>query len=385
MKTIVNGIVLKGVNLEPSKENLLIDDGKIIEIAKDIKEGEIIDADGCIVCPSFLNAHTHIGDSIIKDETYGLSIEDMVKPPNGVKHVALSNASDEEIIKSMKIAMWEMLDSGTTHFIDYREGGIKGIKLLKEASKDIPINPTILGRDDSFYEESPDLHKVKIAIRKILKEADGIAPSGFGEINKEVADLITEKCADKGKISSIHVAETQKSQYDAIDNFNKTEVKMALESKFNQLVHCTNPVGKDINWIANSNSNLVLCPRANASLGVGIAPLYKFLNMKIKPLIGTDNLMINSPNIIRELEFSMKISSVYYNKYIDPKEVLKLATSNICYSSINRNINKSIIEKDNFANLLIIKQISKNPYLSIINRCETKNIIYTMTKSTNNN
>ena len=39
MKTIANGIILKGLDLTPSRENILIDDGEIIEISKDVKEG----------------------------------------------------------------------------------------------------------------------------------------------------------------------------------------------------------------------------------------------------------------------------------------------------------------------------------------------------------
>ena len=161
MFTITNGIILKGQNLIPSKENIVVDDGKIINIGKDLKEGKIIDVEGAVVCPSFINGHIHIGDSIIKDEGYGLSLSEMVKPPDGVKHKALANACDDELIEAMKQSMWDMVRSGTTHFIDYREGGLDGIKLLKKASEDIPIKPVILGRDNSFYGDDPDLSKVK--------------------------------------------------------------------------------------------------------------------------------------------------------------------------------------------------------------------------------
>ena len=160
MLTIKDGIVLKGQDLTPVRENIVIDDGKIIEMAKDVCEGKIIDATDSIVCPTFLNGHTHIGDSIIKDEGYGLSLGEMVKPPNGVKHKALANAEDGEIIDAMKKSMWDMFESGTTHFIDYREGGIKGVELLRKASKNLPVTPVILGRDDSFYGQNPDLRKV---------------------------------------------------------------------------------------------------------------------------------------------------------------------------------------------------------------------------------
>ena len=378
MLTIKDGIVLKGQDLTPVRENIVIDDGKIIEMAKDVCEGKIIDATDSIVCPTFLNGHTHIGDSIIKDEGYGLSLGEMVKPPNGVKHKALANAEDGEIIDAMKKSMWDMFESGTTHFIDYREGGIKGVELLRKASKNLPVTPVILGRDDSFYGQNPDLRKVKIAIRKLLKLADGIALSGFGEISDEVASLITSECRKAGKISSIHVAESMHLQDDSLRDFNKTEIQRGVDADFNQLVHCTNPRNNDLELI--KNSNVVVCPRANATLNVGVAPLNEMFSKGIKPLLGSDNLMLNSPNLFRELEFSLKIMSVYYKNYLNPKDLLKTATTNICNFEINRYIEKQVIDVNQEANLFISKKYSKNPYLNIINSCGTKDILYIMNR-----
>lgn len=376
MFTFTDGIILRGLNLEPVKANVTVDDGIITDISKDTKEGKLIDVDGAIIVPSFFNGHTHIGDSIIKDEGYGLSLGEMVKPPNGVKHRALASAKDSDIIESMKSSMLDMLESGITHFIDYREGGIKGVKLLKEASKDIPIKPIILGRDDSFYGDDPDLAKVKSQIRKLLKIADGIAPSGFGEITDEVANLIVEECNKAGKISSIHVAESESTQIESLERFGKTEIERSVQSNFNQLVHCTNAKNNDLELIKNSNANVVVCPRANATLNVGIAPLNEMLDLGIKPILGTDNLMLNSPDMFRELEFALKIMSVNYNSYLNPCELLKMATTNACLFDFD----KSYIEIGQVAEFNVIKHFSKNPYLSIINRSQTKNILYTINK-----
>ena len=383
MFTISNGTILKGQDLVPVRENIVVDEGKIIEISKEAKEGKIIDVDGAIVCPSFINGHTHIGDSIIKDEGYSLTLSEMVRPPNGVKHVALSNASDDELIKAMRQSMQDMIDSGTTHFIDYREGGIKGVELLKDASKGLPIKPIILGRDDSFYGDDPDLGKVKVAIRKLLKVADGIAPSGFGEITTEVANLITDECRKHGKISSIHVAESESNQIESLNNSNSTEIAKGVKSNFDQLVHLTNPKASDLEQVANSNQNVVVCPRANATLNVGVAPLYKMLDLGMRPLLGTDNIMLNSPNMLRELEFCLKIMSVYYKSYINPVELIKMATTNICGFDINNIVQKSTILEENFAEFIVLKSFSKNPYLNICNRLETKNILYTINKKVN--
>ncbi|MEE1156392.1 MAG: amidohydrolase family protein [Methanobrevibacter sp.] len=377
MFTFTNGIILRGLNLEPVKANVTVDDGIIIDISKDTKEGKVIDVDGSIIAPSFLNGHTHIGDSIIKDEGYGLSLGEMVKPPDGVKHRALASAEDEDIIASMKSSMLDMAESGVTHFIDYREGGIKGVKLLRQASKDIPIKPIILGRDDSFYGDDPDLAKVKSQIRKLLKIADGIAPSGFGEITDEVANLIVEECNNAGKISSIHVAESESTQIESVEKSGKTEIGRGVDSNFNQLVHCTNPKNDDLELIKNSNANVVVCPRANATLNVGIAPLNEMLDLGIKPILGTDNLMLNSPDMFRELEFTIKIMSVNYNDYLNPCELLKMATTNACLFDFD----KSCIEIGQDSQFNVIKHFSKNPYLSIINRSQTKNILYTINKN----
>ena len=377
MKTIANGLILKGIDLSPVRENIVIDDeNNIIEISKDVEEGEIIDASDKIVCPRFINAHTHIGDSIIKDEGDGLSLDEVVKPPHGIKHKALESASDDELIEAMRASMWDMYNLGISHFIDYREGGLEGVKLLKEASKDIPITPIILARDSSFYGEDPNYHQVKIAIRKLLKHADGIGLSGFGEIDTTVAEIICEKCEKEGKISSIHVAENESNQYVSLEKTNKTEPQRAFDAGFNQIVHMTNPKNDDVNQLSKSNSSLTICPRSNGALSVGIIPLFDILKNGVKPLIGSDNIMINSPNLFREMEFTLKIMKGLSKNYIAPVEVLKMASTNLCIAdSLSEKINKSYIGEGQDAEFMIINQKSDNPYLSLINRTEVNDIV----------
>ena len=377
MKTIANGLILKGIDLSPVRENIVIDDeNNIIEISKDVEEGEIIDASDKIVCPRFINAHTHIGDSIIKDEGDGLSLDEVVKPPHGIKHKALESASDDELIEAMRASMWDMYNLGISHFIDYREGGLEGVKLLKEASKDIPITPIILARDSSFYGEDPNYHQVKIAIRKLLKHADGIGLSGFGEIDTTVAEIICEKCEKEGKISSIHVAENENNQYVSLEKTNKTEPQRAFDAGFNQIGHMTNPKNDDVNQLSKSNSSLTICPRSNGALSVGIIPLFDILKNGVKPLIGSDNIMINSPNLFREMEFTLKIMKGLSKNYIAPVEVLKMASTNLCIAdSLSEKINKSYIGEGQDAEFMIINQKSDNPYLSLINRTEVNDIV----------
>ena len=304
------------------------------------------------------------------------SLSEIVKPPTGIKHLALESASDEELVEGMKESMWDMYNYGTSHFIDYREGGLEGVKLLKKASKDIPITPIILGRDSCFYGDDPNYHQVKVSIRKLLKHADGIGLSGFGEIDTTVAEIICEKCEKAGKISSIHVAESESNQFESLEKTGKSEPQRAFDAGFNQIVHMTNPKNQDIVNLSKSNSSLTVCPRSNGALHVGIIPLYDILKTGVKPLIGSDNIMINRPNIFRELEFTLKIMKGLSKNYIAPQEILKMATTNLSInSSLSSKINKSYIGEGQNAELMIVNQKSDNPYLSLINRAEREDIV----------
>lgn len=376
MLIIENGLILVGHELEPRKANLVVENGEILEITNQKIIGpDKIDATGCIVSPALINSHVHIGDAVAQDIGDGQNIADIVKPPRGLKHKILREASSEDIINSMKSAMWEMLDTGTTTFVDYREGGLDGVNLLDEAAKDIPINKVVLGRHDIFLDPQADLSEVRAAVKKLLKSCDGIAPSGFGEIRDEVAQIICEECLKQGKLSSIHVAEYKEVQEESVKSTGKSEVQRALDGGFKLLVHLTSPFKGDLERVYTNGNSVVCCPRSNGALCVGIPPLKKLEDQGINTLLGTDNLMFNSPNMFREMEYALKVIRGYEKQYFGPKNVLKMATTNAHHVL---EMDSGIIAPGKKADIMIVKKMSENPWLSIINRTESKNIICLM-------
>jgi len=88
-----------------------------------------------LIVPKFVNAHTHIGDSFIKDKNVKLpkSIEKLVAPPDGLKRRLLREATEKEIVDGMEKSIEIMIKSGTEYFCDFRENGIMGICRLKSA------------------------------------------------------------------------------------------------------------------------------------------------------------------------------------------------------------------------------------------------------------
>lgn len=83
MLLIKNGNIITMTNKDYKKGSVLISNGKIIEVAGNIKETddmEIIDAKGLMVFPGIIDAHTHIGIDEQDIGKVGLDINEMSNP-----------------------------------------------------------------------------------------------------------------------------------------------------------------------------------------------------------------------------------------------------------------------------------------------------------------
>src|SRR5881296_3959842 len=127
-------------------------------------------AEGLII-PGLWNAHTHLGDAIVTQELKG-TIEELVAPPHGLKHRVLAKAKDDAVIGAMRRAMATMLRTGTTGFSDFREGGLKGLKLLYAAVAAMPLQGVALGRPAALAYDAKE-------VSAILRASDGVAVSAY--------------------------------------------------------------------------------------------------------------------------------------------------------------------------------------------------------------
>src|SRR5579872_1412807 len=100
---------------------------------------KVIDCEGLLMMPGFVNSHTHIGDSIGKDVGINSDVESKIHPVSGFKQRILKNSQVSHLTNFIKNSCISMIRKGITTFIDFREGGLEGVHLLKNASSGIPI------------------------------------------------------------------------------------------------------------------------------------------------------------------------------------------------------------------------------------------------------
>jgi len=271
--------------------------GKIIEIGNNNPPKKPV-CQGLIV-PSFVNAHTHIGDSFIKKMNVRLpkDIEKLVSPSKGLKHRLLSEASDDDIIDGMEESIDIMIRSGTKYFCDFRENGILGISQIKTALQLWNIYSAILSRPESLTYNKNEMDL-------LLKNSDGIGLSSISDWDYSELKKVAKHTKNKKKIFAIHASERIREDIDTV-----------LDLKPDFLVHMTKAEESDFILVKEFNIPIVLCPRSN--IFFGLKPNMKLMKKSgVKLLLGTDNSMINSPNIIEELKYVKTITSIFSNEQL---------------------------------------------------------------------
>jgi cytosine/adenosine deaminase-related metal-dependent hydrolase len=280
----LSGTILAGPEYEPIEGRVIVEDGEIAAVE------ETATASTDIVCPAFVNAHTHVGDSIAKEAGRGLSLDELVAPPDGLKHRLLRDASREELVESTHRSLRFMEAGGTAAFLEFREGGVAGVEALLDAAGPLDVEPVIFGRE---------------AV-EVLEVADGFGASGARD-----ADFSAERnaAADAGKPFGIHAGER-----------DPHDVNPALDLDPDFLVHMVHAEDIHLERVEDSGTPVVVCPRSNLVTGVGVPPVADLLE-RTTVALGTDNVMLNSPSMFREMEFVAKLSDV------TAPEVLRMATA----------------------------------------------------------
>ncbi|SEP79928.1 amidohydrolase family protein [Natrinema salaciae] len=309
------GTILRGREFEPVEGRVVIDDDGRIEAI----EETAVDGDD-VILPAFVNAHTHIGDSIAKEAGGGLSLEELVAPPDGLKHRLLRAASRDELVSGMKRSLQYMREAGTAACLDFREGGVEGVRMLEDAADGLPIDAL------SFARGSVDA----------MHAGDGFGASGANDAS---FDRERRATSEADKPFGIHAGEVDDS-----------DINPALDLDPDFLVHMVHPERVHLERIADSEIPIVVCPRSNLVTDVGLSP-YDELSERTTLALGTDNVMLNSPSMFREMEFLAKLSD------LPAAEILRMATIN---GAEIADLEYGLVEPGREARLLVLDGDSNN-------------------------
>ena len=380
---IKNVSTLLGKELEfVSNTNVKIQNCRFKRIQPNIGSSareDSIDCEGLLLIPGFVNCHTHVGDSIAKDITLNSSVDNRIHPVSGIKSKILKETDPKYLKIFMENSCNSMLNKGITTFVDFREGGLEGILMLKEVLSNVPIRSIILGRLE-FYQNNIEIKKNTAfpknkteELTKLLNKCDGLGISGANENSQSVLNFYSKT----PKIRAIHSSETKQSVSTSKKITGKSETIRALNLKPHFMVHMTYASKGDLYATSKKTRGIVICPRANASLAEGIPDIDLMKKTGCTIALGTDNIMINSADMFREMDYLWKVSMGIRKTRVNPREILKMATVN-GGKILKKKI--GVIETGKYADGIFIEKHSldlepmHNVYASIVHRASESTI-----------
>ena len=261
--------------------------GRLLEtgqIGADSTRGRVRRVRG-IVVPSPVNGHTHLGDAVATREPPHAPLDEIVRPPDGYKFRLLHETSGPAKRRAMRAALRQMQRQGVSATIDFREEGIEGLRLLREAGRALRLRTVALGRPLKRPVDRAEL-------RALLEVADGVGLSSQSEESVEARRTIARACRDRGRYFALHASESVREPPDSY-----------LEPRPDLLVHLAKASPDDLARVAEEKVTVSVCPRSNALFGRR-PDLATFDRLGVRTLLGTDNAMFHSPSIWRELEFA---------------------------------------------------------------------------------
>ncbi len=260
---------------------LQTDEGRVTDFGLDDEPPEKPMATGWI-CPPPVNAHTHVADAFLRDAPGKPTDVASLVGPGGFKHRHLATARPNQLVEGILHYTDEMAAIGTSHFIDFREGGLDGSLLLDGLRHEAASTPVIYGRParNTFDEDEANA---------LLERVDGIGLSGVRDFERQRdIDAWAEACHDAKRPWAIHLSEDRRDDAERI---------AALAPRF--VVHCTKANKQDFRILAEHDIPIVACPRSNRFFGLK-TPLPAMQEAGCTVALGTDNGMLQDGDLLQE-------------------------------------------------------------------------------------
>lgn len=300
-------------------ENVIIttENGFITQIDENasFRSAEEVFSDS-LVTPAFVNSHTHLGDVVAKEAAWNATLDEAVGT-DGVKFQKLQEKA-AQVPRAIHTILQNMAQCGVAAFVDFREGGIEGVSLLRKQTTSYPGKAIIMGRPSTAVSE----------MNSIIGSSDGLGIPTTTYFSDEELQDIKAKATQSEKPLAVHCAETIEERERSLELYNQNDVIRAIHLLgADILIHMTNATPEDLLIAKKHDASVVFCPRSNAYFSTGFPPVQEALDMKIPPALGTDNVMVNHPDPLQEARW-LALQLKLRGEKPTPQEILSMITVN---------------------------------------------------------
>lgn len=337
----------------PPIENgeLIVEDGVIQAVRRRTTPNcECRDFGNAILMPGLVNAHTHLEYTALRGFLEDAPFFPWIRALNAAK----SSFTRDDWLGSARLGALETIAGGVTTIGDNTRAGVT-MQAAVESGLRGRVYQEVFGIDDR-QPVGPIMDGLRAEIANLRRLACerveiGVSPHALYTIRPALFEAINCYVADENLFTSIHIAESG-AESDLIERGEGPFADMFAARGINWrtphmtpteyaascgaltpstlAVHCVHQTLEDIERIGRSGAAIVHCPKSNAKLGAGIAPLAQWLRTPgLKCALGTDSAVSNnSLDMWEEMRFALLVQRAHSEdvETVSASDILRMAT-----------------------------------------------------------
>ncbi|MCW8843143.1 MAG: 8-oxoguanine deaminase [Rhodobacteraceae bacterium] len=345
-------LTMDDMRQELSGADLRFRDGAIVEIGSGLtSEGEVIEAEGCVVTPGLVNTHHHLYQSLTRAVPGGQDA--LLFGWLQTLYPIWSRFGPEEMFVSAQVGIAELMLSGCTltsdHLYLYPNGATLDDTIHAAREIGMRFHPTrgamSIGESDGGL---PPDHLVeredailKDAVRVVDRFHDagegamcrvGIAPCSPFSVSQDLMRDAALLARDKGVMLHTHLAENDEDIAYSLETFGCRPGQYAEDLGWTGEdvwhAHCVKLDTREIDLFARTKTGVAHCPCSNCRLGSGIAPVRAMRDAGVPVGLGVDGSASNDAgNLVLEARQAMLLQRVARGAdAMSAREALEIAT-----------------------------------------------------------
>lgn len=353
------------------EDDKIADFGKMDELAVNNSDVESMNAEGCLVFPSFCDSHTHLvyaGSREIEysDKIRGLSYEEIAQRGGGILNSAklLHNTSEDSLYEQSLERINEIIGFGTGA-VEIKSGygltvedELKMLRVIQRLKDTTPvtIKSTFLGAHavPAEYKGKQDEY-VDMVINEMIPQ---VASEGLADYIDVFCDkgFFTVEQTDRILMAGLKYGLRPKIHANELDYSGGIQVGVKYYAL--SVDHLEFTGDDEIKALQNSETMPTLLPGAAFFLGMKNPPVRKMIDAGLPIALASDYNPGSSPS--GNMKFIMSLGTIKLRML--PEEVIHATTINSAYA-MGVNDELGSITKGKKANVYITKKIPGYEYM----------------------